>query len=84
MLPLYKGKGNKCECTGFSLTSILSVAGKVYDKVLVKRIREDTDGMIFDDQGGLRNHRGSIDQIFVVRQTCKIYLAKVRMCIESS
>ncbi len=75
---------DKCECTGFSRVSLLSVAGKVYDKVLVKRIREGTEGMIFDDQGGLGKQRGSMDQIFAVRQLCKICLAKVRICTESS
>ncbi len=30
---------------------LLSVAGKVYDKVLIKKIREGTEGMIYDDQG---------------------------------
>ncbi len=84
VLPLYKGKGDKCECTDFSHVSLLNVAGNVYDKVLVKRIREGTDGMICDDQGGLRKQRGSMDQIFIVRQLCKIYLAKVKTYIESS
>ncbi len=65
VLPFYKGKGDKCECRYcFSHVSLLSVAGKVYDKVLVKRIREGTEGMICDDQGGLRKQRGSMDQIF--------------------
>ncbi len=71
-IPLYKGKGDKCECTAFIHVSLLSVAGKVYNKVLVKRIREGTEGMICD-KGGLRKQRGSIDQIFTVRQLCKIY-----------
>ncbi len=84
MLPLYNGKGDKSECTGFSRTSLLSVAGKVYDKVLVKSIRDGTVGMIFDDKGGLIKQRGSMDQIFAVRQLREICLAKVRMCIESS
>ncbi len=62
----------------------MSVAGKVYDKVLVKRIREGTERIICDDQGGLRKQRGSMDQIFIVRKLCKIYLAKVEMYIEPS
>ncbi len=60
VLPLHKGKGVKCECTGFSRINLLSIAGKVYNKVLVKRIREGTrtEGMICDDQDGLRKQRG--------------------------
>ncbi len=67
----------------FSCISLLSVAGKVYDKVLVKGIREGTKEMICDGQGGLRKQRGNMDQIFAVTQLCKIYLPKVKMCIES-
>ncbi len=35
----------------FRDVSLLSVAGKVYDKVLIKEIREGTEGMIYDDEG---------------------------------
>ncbi len=52
-----KVNGDKCECIDFSRVSLLSVAGKVYDKVLVKRIREGTEGMICADQGGVRKQR---------------------------
>ncbi len=67
VLPLHKGKRDNCECTGFSRVSLLSVACKVYKKVLLKRIREGTEGKICDDQGGLTKQRGSMDQIFAVR-----------------
>ncbi len=33
----------------FRDVSLLSVAGKVYDKVLIKKIREGTEGMIYDE-----------------------------------
>ncbi len=59
VLPLYESKEDKCERTGFSRVSLLSVAGEVYAKVSVKRIREGTEGMICDDQDGPRKQRGS-------------------------
>ncbi len=34
--PLYKGKGDKYECTSFRDISLQSVAGKVYGKVMIK------------------------------------------------
>ncbi len=37
----------------FRDVSLLSVAGKVYDKVLIKKIKEGTEGMIYDDEGEL-------------------------------
>ncbi len=70
MVPLYKGKGDKYECTNFRDISLLSVVGKVYDKVLIKSVREGTEGVICDEQGGFRRGRGGLDQIFAVRQAC--------------
>ncbi len=54
VVPLYKGKGDKYECTSFRgrPISLLSVVGKVYGEVLIKRVREGTEGMIYDEQCG--------------------------------
>ena len=76
VVPLYKGKGDKYDCTSFRGISLLSVVGKVYGKVLIKRVREGTEGSICDEQGGFRRGRGCVDQIFAVRQVCEKYLAK--------
>lgn len=46
VVPLHKGKGDKCDCSSFRAVSPLSVVGKVYGKVLAKRIRKRTEGMI--------------------------------------
>ncbi len=35
----------------FRDVSLLSVAGKVYDKILIKNIKKGTEGMIYDDEG---------------------------------
>ena len=67
---------DKCGYSSFRGISLLSVVGKVYGKILVKRIREGTEGMICDEQGGFRRGRGCVDQIFAVRQVCEKYLAK--------
>ncbi len=76
VVPLYKGKGDKYGCTSFRDINLLSVVGKVYGKVLIKRVREGTEGMIRDEQGGFRRGKGCVDQIFAVRQVCQKYLAK--------
>ncbi len=44
--------------------------------MLIKRVREGTEGVIRDEQGGFRRGRGCVDQIFAVRQVCEKYLAK--------
>ena len=42
---------------------LMSVVGKVYGEVLVKRIRDDTEGMIYDEQSELRRRKGCVDQV---------------------
>ncbi len=46
--------------------------------MLIKRVRESTEGMIRDEQGGFRRGRGCMDQIFAMRQVCEKYLAKAK------
>ena len=55
MVPLYKVKDDKYECT-----SLLIVVGKVYGNMLIWNIREDTEGMIHDKQCGFRRGNGYI------------------------
>ena len=55
---------------------MLSVIGKVYGRVLINRIRDKTENVIGEVQGGFRRGRGCTDQIFIVRQICKKYLGK--------
>ena len=76
MVPLYKGKGDMYECSNFRGISLLSVVGKVYGRVLINRIRDKTENVIAEAQGGFRRGRGCTDQIFVVRQICEKYLGK--------
>ena len=37
IVPLYKWKGDKCECSNSRCISLLSVVGKLYGRVLIKR-----------------------------------------------
>ena len=76
IVPLYKGKGDKNECCNSRGISLLCVVGKLYGRVLIKRIRESTDGAIGEEQCGFRSGRGCTDQIFAVKQVCEKYLAK--------
>ena len=64
------------ECSNFRGISLLSVLGKVYGRVLINRIRNKTENVIVEVQGGFRRGRGCINQIFVVRQICEKYLGK--------
>ena len=42
IVPLHKGKGDKCGCSNSRGIS-LSVAGKLFGRVLIKRVRARTD-----------------------------------------
>ena len=42
IVPLYKGKGDKCECSNSRGISLLSVVGKLFGRVLIKIVREGT------------------------------------------
>lgn len=44
LVPLHKCKGDKCDCICCGSISTLSIVGKIYDKILVKRTIEDTKG----------------------------------------
>ena len=39
IVPLCKGKGDKCECSNSRGISLLSVIGKLYGRVLIGRVR---------------------------------------------
>ena len=48
----------------------------MYGRVLINRIRDKTENVIAEVQGGFRRGRGCTDQIFTVRQICEKYLGK--------
>ena len=64
---LYKGKGNKCECSNSRGISLLSVVGKVFGRVLIKRVRAGTECAIWEEQCGFRQGRVWMNQVFAVR-----------------
>ena len=43
IVPLYKENGDKFECSNSRGISLLSVAGKLYGRVLIKRVRAGTN-----------------------------------------
>ena len=75
IVPLYKGKGDKYECSNSRGISLLSVVGKLFGSVLIKRDRAGTECAIGEEQCGFRQGRGGMDQVFAVRQVCEKYLA---------
>ena len=54
IVPLYKGKGDKCECSNSRGISLLSVVGELLGRVLIKRVRAGTECAIGEEQFGFR------------------------------
>ena len=74
-MPLYKGKGEKCECSNSRGISLLSVVGKLFGRALIKRVWARTECAIGVEQCVFRQDRECMDQVFAVRQVCEKYLA---------
>ena len=58
IVPLYKGKGDKCECSNSRGISLLSVLDKLFGRVMIKRVRAGTECAIGEEQCGFRQCRG--------------------------
>merc|ERR1739841_243457 len=66
IVPLYKGKGDPLECKNHRGKSLLSVPGKVYGRILIERVIENSERQIGEEQSGFRKGRSCADQIFVL------------------
>lgn len=76
MVSLYKGKGKKNECGNYRGISLLSVAGKVFARVLLNRLEKFICSPVLPEtQCGFRAGRGTTDMIFTARQI-------IEKCIE--
>ena len=72
IVPLYKGEGDKCDRSNSRGISLLSVIGKLHDRVLIKRVRAGTECAIGEVQCGFRQGRGCMDQVFAVFRCVKV------------
>ena len=52
----------------------MSAIGKLYGRVLIKRVRAGTECAIGKEQCRFRQGRGCVDQVFAIRQVCEKYL----------
>ncbi|CAK1594622.1 unnamed protein product, partial [Parnassius mnemosyne] len=76
IVSIYKGKGSQQDCKNYRGISLLSIVGKLYAKVLIERVMEETDGKIWDVQAGFRKGMGCTDQVFSMRMIAEKFLAK--------
>jgi hypothetical protein len=67
IIPIPK-KGDKTLTTNYRGISLMSVAAKTYNRILLNRIREPLDSILRVNQAGFRKGRSCIDQIHVIRR----------------
>ena len=60
---------------------MLSVVGKLYGRMQIRRDRAETDCAIEEEQCRFRQGRWCMDQVFVARQVHERYLANGKRCI---
>ena len=68
IVTLYKRKGDRHDCGNYRGISLLSIAGKVLAKVLLKRLMAIANEVLPESQCGFRANRSTVDMIFTVRQ----------------
>ena len=61
---------------------MLSVLGKLYGTVLIKRVWAGTKCAIGEEQCGFRQGKECVDQVFTVRQVYEKYLANGKVVIQ--
>ena len=59
-IPLHK-KGSKGMCSNYRGISLLSVPGKVYARIVDNRVKQTTEGVMLEVQGGFRKGLSCID-----------------------
>ena len=75
IVPIHKKK-DKTICNNYRGISLLSVPGKVYTRVLQQRLRKYVEEIVGEEQAGFRKGRGTVDQIFTIRQLAEKYYEK--------
>ncbi|VDM05703.1 unnamed protein product [Schistocephalus solidus] len=69
IVDLQKKKGNRQLCDNHRVISLLSIAGKIFDRILLNRLNAHLEqGLLPESQCGFRRQRGTIDMIFAARQ----------------
>ena len=61
--PIFKNKGDPLECKNYRGISLMSHAGKLYERILEKRLRSKVEEKLSKNQCGFRPGRGTVDQI---------------------
>ena len=80
--PIFK-KGDQRVCSNYRGITLLSLPGKVYARVLEKRVRSIVEPRIEEEQCGFRPGRGTTDQLFTLTRVLEgkwEFAQPVHMC----
>ena len=65
--PVYK-KGDRRNCNNYRPITLLNIAYKIFAILLNKRLMENIENKLENNQMGFRQNRSTVDNIFIVRQ----------------
>ena len=80
VIPIHK-KGDRTRCSNYRGISLLDVASKILEAVILGRIRKCVDGCLRENQCGFRPGRSTVDQIFTLRQIIEMRMQHKRPTI---
>ena len=60
-------KGDLSNCANYRGITLLAVPGKVFNRVLLNRMKDEVDTQLRDQQAGFRKDRSCVDQIATLR-----------------
>ena len=60
-------KGDLSNCANYRGITLLSVPGKVFNRILLERMKVEVDPLLRDQQAGFRQNRSCVDQIATLR-----------------
>lgn len=81
IVPLYKGKGSRGDCNSYRGIILISVAIKVYGRVLNEMRMEKITESAGYEQGFFRKDRGCVGQTFALKMLVEKYLMRDRKLI---
>ena len=68
IIPIFKNKGSKLDCSNHRGISLISVPSKLLLRVLLNKIKPNIEERLREQQAGFRGGRSTVDQIFALRQ----------------
>ena len=68
IVALYRNKGSKADCGNYRGISLLSIAGKIFARIILNRFIAVSEANLPEAQCGFRPGRSTVDMIFTVRQ----------------